>query len=160
MAANGDLSTSQTTWNQLKRHQVVQLRPPRRQETSAASRKWIKHLSSRVSAALRYRSSFFYEWPARWAALVLRSEPPRTRWRERRHLCEENAEPCALWGGGSRTWKFKTVQQAAAARCRGSLPFCTLYSDKDEKAENPEAVNRVPKHNPLSVEVKVKEIHV
>lgn len=88
------------------------------EETAAASRKWVKHLSSRVSAALRYRSSFFYEWPACWVALVLRSEPPRTRWRERRHLCEESAEPCALWGGGSRTWKFKTVQQAV----RGSLP--------------------------------------
>lgn len=126
------------------------------EETAAASRKWVKHLSSRVSAALRYRSSFFYERPACWAALVLRSEPPRTRWRERRHLCEESAEPCALWGGGSGTWKFKAVQQAAAARCR----FAHLIRIKTKKAENPEAVNQLPKHNPLSVEVKVKEIHV
>lgn len=55
---------------------------------------------------------------------------------------------------------LKRCSRGAAARCRGSLPFCTFNSDKDEKAENPEAVNRVPKHNPLSVEVKVKEIHV
>lgn len=55
---------------------------------------------------------------------------------------------------------LKRRSRRSAARCRGSLPFCTFNSDKDEKAENPEAVNQLIKHNPLSAEVKVKEIHV
>lgn len=77
-------------------------------------------------------------------------------------------------GGGKedtcarRAWSLVRFDVAVAGheslkQCAGgrsSLPFCTFNSDKDEKAENPEAVNQLPKHNPLSVEVKVKEIHV